>query len=128
MEIAKMTSKGQLTIPKDVRIALGLNTGDKVLFIEKRRSIFYRQGYAQGGYEGEYRRCFGFACNGRYRNDRRNAGLCRKAFEKRNFLRKQDRRDHEEVRVWKIRRTIFLINTSCTLSVIRYIAMKGVRS
>ena len=40
MEIAKMTSKGQLTIPKDVRIALGLNTGDKVLFIEKDGGFF----------------------------------------------------------------------------------------
>lgn len=40
MEIAKMTSKGQLTIPKNVRIALGLNTGDKVLFIEKDGAFF----------------------------------------------------------------------------------------
>ena len=40
MEIAKMTSKGKLNIPKDERIALGLNTGDKVLFIAKDGAFF----------------------------------------------------------------------------------------
>ncbi len=29
---AKLTSKGQITIPREVRQALGLRTGDKVLF------------------------------------------------------------------------------------------------
>lgn len=29
---AKVTSKGQITIPREVRRALGLRTGDKVLF------------------------------------------------------------------------------------------------
>ncbi|MCM1438158.1 MAG: AbrB/MazE/SpoVT family DNA-binding domain-containing protein [Roseburia sp.] len=35
MEIAKITSKGQLTIPKEVRRSLGLRAGDKVLFVER---------------------------------------------------------------------------------------------
>lgn len=35
MEIAKVTSKGQITIPLEVRNSLGLKSGDKVLFIEE---------------------------------------------------------------------------------------------
>lgn len=35
MEIAKVTSKGQITIPKEVRNRLNLKTGDKVLFLEE---------------------------------------------------------------------------------------------
>ena len=30
---AKVMSKGQVTIPKEVRTALGINTGDRVTFI-----------------------------------------------------------------------------------------------
>lgn len=35
MELAKITSKGQITIPIDVRRKLGLKDGDKVLFFEE---------------------------------------------------------------------------------------------
>lgn len=35
MEIAKLTSKGQLTLPISIRRQLGLFTGDKVAFVEK---------------------------------------------------------------------------------------------
>ena len=34
MELAKLTSKGQITIPIEIRRKLGVKTGDKVLFIE----------------------------------------------------------------------------------------------
>lgn len=34
MEIAKLTSKGQITIPKAVRADLGVDTGDKLIFIK----------------------------------------------------------------------------------------------
>lgn len=34
MELAKVTSKGQITIPADIRKRLRLRPGDKVLFIE----------------------------------------------------------------------------------------------
>lgn len=34
MEIAKLTSKGQITIPKAVRDALGVDSGDKVVFVK----------------------------------------------------------------------------------------------
>jgi AbrB family looped-hinge helix DNA binding protein len=33
MSEAKMTSKGQITVPKDVRLKLNLKPGDRVLFI-----------------------------------------------------------------------------------------------
>lgn len=35
MTIATLTSKGQLTVPKAVRDALGLVTGDRVQFVEQ---------------------------------------------------------------------------------------------
>ena len=35
MELAKITSKGQITIPSAIRKLLGLKEGDKVLFIQE---------------------------------------------------------------------------------------------
>ena len=35
MELAKITSKGQITLPINIRRKLNLNDGDKVAFIEK---------------------------------------------------------------------------------------------
>lgn len=35
MELAKITSKGQITIPKEIRRKLGVKDGDKVLFVEE---------------------------------------------------------------------------------------------
>jgi len=35
MEMAKVTSKGQITIPISIRRRLGINEGDKLLFIDK---------------------------------------------------------------------------------------------
>lgn len=35
MELARMTSKGQLTIPVSIRRKIGLDTGDQVIFYEK---------------------------------------------------------------------------------------------
>ncbi len=32
LDMAKVTSKGQVTIPKDIRELLGVKTGDKILF------------------------------------------------------------------------------------------------
>lgn len=39
MELAKITSKGQITIPIDIRKKLGLKDGDKVLFLEEAGKI-----------------------------------------------------------------------------------------
>ncbi|UTC65685.1 AbrB/MazE/SpoVT family DNA-binding domain-containing protein [Treponema sp. OMZ 788] len=40
MELAKVTSKGQITIPLTIRNLLGLKTGDKVFFEERRGKIY----------------------------------------------------------------------------------------
>ena len=34
MEVAKITSRGQVTIPIDIRKKLGVREGDKIIFIE----------------------------------------------------------------------------------------------
>jgi len=40
MEIAKITSKGQVTIPVDIRRKLGVKEGDKVLFVEEAGRVY----------------------------------------------------------------------------------------
>ena len=39
MELAKITSKGQITIPSAIRKALGVKDGDKVLFIQEGEKV-----------------------------------------------------------------------------------------
>lgn len=39
MSAATITSKGQITIPKDIRALLDLNTGDKVSFVVDDRGL-----------------------------------------------------------------------------------------
>jgi len=41
MEIAKITSRGQITIPIDIRKKLGLKDGDKVIFVEDGDKIVF---------------------------------------------------------------------------------------
>jgi len=40
MSAATITSKGQITIPKDVRLRLGVGTGDRVEFVEIQAGVF----------------------------------------------------------------------------------------
>lgn len=40
MEVAKVTSNGQVTIPVEIRKKLGINNGDKVLFMEESGRIY----------------------------------------------------------------------------------------
>ena len=40
MELAKVTSKGQVTIPIDIRKKLGIKNGDMVLFVEEAGRIY----------------------------------------------------------------------------------------
>ena len=40
MDLAKITSKGQITIPIDIRRKLGVKEGDKVLFVEEAGKIY----------------------------------------------------------------------------------------
>ena len=39
MELAKVTSKGQITIPKAIRDALKLKEGSKIIFFEKENEV-----------------------------------------------------------------------------------------
>lgn len=40
MPSAVITSKGQVTIPKEVRDALGLEKGDRIEFVESAKGVF----------------------------------------------------------------------------------------
>ena len=40
MELAKITSKGQVTIPVDIRKKYGLTEGSKVLFLEEGDRVY----------------------------------------------------------------------------------------
>jgi len=40
MELAKVTSKGQITIPRDIRDKMNLKKGDKILFFEENGKYF----------------------------------------------------------------------------------------
>ena len=42
MELAKVTSKGQITVPSEIRKKLHLRTGDKVVFTEEDGKIVFR--------------------------------------------------------------------------------------
>ena len=44
MELAKLTSKGQITIPKQIRSRLKLKEGDQVFFIEEKGKIYFQNG------------------------------------------------------------------------------------
>lgn len=39
MEIAKVTAKGQITIPIEIRKKMGIKEGDKILFIDNNGTI-----------------------------------------------------------------------------------------
>jgi AbrB family looped-hinge helix DNA binding protein len=42
MEVAKVTSKGQITIPRDIRAKSDLKKGDKILIFEENRKYFFQ--------------------------------------------------------------------------------------
>ncbi len=41
MELAKLTSKGQITVPAEIRRRLKLKEGDKVFFVEDKGRIYF---------------------------------------------------------------------------------------
>jgi len=41
--IAKLSSKAQITIPKEVREVMGLNVKDKILFIQENEKIVIKK-------------------------------------------------------------------------------------
>ena len=41
MDLAKLTSKGQITIPVEIRKKLKLKEGDKVFFLEEKGKIYF---------------------------------------------------------------------------------------
>jgi len=59
MEVAKITSRGQITIPIDIRKKLGVREGDKVVFIENQNHIVVANAAKiafanlQAGFQGE---------------------------------------------------------------------------
>ena len=62
MELAKVTTKGQVTIPKSIREQLNLKEGSKILFIQKGNDIIIKNSAMialekiQKSFEGEAER------------------------------------------------------------------------
>jgi len=62
MEIAKITTRGQITLPIDIRKKLGVRDGDKVVFIEDQGRIIVANAAKiafanlRAGFEGEAER------------------------------------------------------------------------
>ena len=58
MELAKVTSKGQVTIPIEIRKKLGIKNGDKILFVEESGRIYMMNSSmdAQKAFAGEAER------------------------------------------------------------------------
>jgi len=42
MEVARVTSKGQITIPRDVREKMNIKKGDKILFFEDNGKYYFQ--------------------------------------------------------------------------------------
>ena len=59
MELAKITLRGQITIPRQIRRRLGVKDGDKVIFIEENGRVIIENAAmialksAQDAFEGE---------------------------------------------------------------------------
>ena len=59
MELAKVTTKGQITIPKAIREILNLKEGSKIIFIQKGEDIIIKNSAMialekiQNSFEGE---------------------------------------------------------------------------
>ena len=62
MELAKVTTKGQITIPKSIRDLLELKEGSKIIFIQKGKDIIIKNSAMltlekiQNAFEGEAER------------------------------------------------------------------------
>jgi len=54
MELAKITAKGQITIPIDIRRKLGVKEGDKVLFVEEAGKIYITNSSLEALREAQY--------------------------------------------------------------------------
>jgi AbrB family looped-hinge helix DNA binding protein len=51
MVTAKVTSKGQITIPKEVRVKLGISPGEELGFVERRGVFFIRKPVKKSPFE-----------------------------------------------------------------------------
>ena len=62
MELAKVTTKGQITIPKAIRELLDLKEGSKIIFIQKGKDVIIKNSSMlalekiQDAFEGEAER------------------------------------------------------------------------
>jgi antitoxin PrlF len=51
MVTAKVTSKGQITIPKEIREKLGISPGEEIGFVERRGVFFIRKPMKRSPFE-----------------------------------------------------------------------------
>ena len=68
MELAKVTSKGQITIQGEIRRKLGIKNGDKILFMEEGGKVYMMNSSMDAFYEAQ-RECAGEAVSVGLSND-----------------------------------------------------------